>query len=492
MVAEDRRVKGVVLHLRALQLSPSSGLAHLQTIRDLVEDLKRAGKRVIAWSTGYDTARYFVASAAQEVLLQLGGLIGPLGVAQSYLFLKDALARVGLEGDFLRVSPYKSALDTVVRREMSPEHREMATWLVESAHAEIGRAIAAGRGISEADAHALIDRSPYTDLAAQTARVIDGVIGEEDLPGHLGAAGRPARIAPWEVARKRVRRLPLSRPGRFIALLRIEGEIVDGHSQRPPFRPPVPIPFLATERAGDLTVVQAARATAAMRRAAAAVLVVDSPGGSGTASEAMAAAFDRVAARKPLIVAMAGVAGSGGYYVSLPARWIMAQPGTLTGSIGVIMGKLVSARLLDMVGANRESIGRGLHVLMEEAARPYTEQERAMVTEGMLRTYEVFKDRVAKARRLSPERLEPVAGGRVFTGRQALERGLIDELGGLNAAIRKAREFAGLGDLAPVREIMVRHRRFAPIPQPVGALEYALQGLAMLDGATPLCLMPLT
>ncbi|HYM96984.1 MAG TPA: signal peptide peptidase SppA [Candidatus Sulfotelmatobacter sp.] len=490
-VRDEPRVKGVVLHLRNLQLSPSRELAHLQTIRDLVEDLKGAGKRVIAWSTGYDTARYFVASAAHEVLLQPGGLISPLGVAQSYLFLKDALARVGLEGDFLQVSPYKSAMDVLVRREMSPEHREMVTWLVEAAHGELARAIAAGRNISEADARALMDHSPYTDTAAKQARVVDGVMGEEDLPAYLGQARRPARLALWEVAQRRVRRRPLPRPGRFIALIRIEGEIVDGSSQRPPFHPPVPIPFLATERTGDLSVVQAARATTAMRRAAAVVVAIDSPGGSASASEAIAAALENVATRKPLVVSMGGLAGSGGYYVSLPARWIMAQPGTLTGSIGVIMGKLVNARLLDVVGAHREAVSRGLHIEMEEAAKPYTDEERALVRKGMLRIYEVFKERVMKARRLSADRLEPIAGGRVFTGRQARENGLVDELGGLNAAIRRACEFAGLDEGAPVREIAVRQRRLAPIPQPAGALEYALQGLAMLDGATPLCLMPI-
>ena len=209
-------------------------------------------------------------------------------------------------------------------------------------------------------------------------------------------------------------------------------------------------------------------------------------------AEAIAAALDKVAARKPLVVSMAAMAGSGGYYVSLPARWIMAQPGTLTGSIGVIMGKLVSARLLDAVGAHREAISRGLHAEMEEGAMPYTDEERALVREGMLRIYEIFKERVMKARRLSADRLEPIAGGRVFTGRQAYEHGLIDKLGGLNAAIRKAREFAGLDEGAPVREIAVRQRRLAPVPQPASALEYALQGLAMLDAWTPLCLMPLT
>jgi protease-4 len=490
-VSDDRRVQGVVLHLRNLQLSPSRDLAHLQTIRDLVEDLKRADKRVIAWSTHYDTARYFIASAADQVLLQPGGLISPLGMAQSYLFLKDALGRVGLEGDFLQVSPYKSAMDVLIRREMSPEHREMVTWLVKAAHTELEQAIAAGRSISEADARALIDHSPYTDTTAKQAGMIDGTVGEEDLPAHLGQAGRPARLADWEIARRRVRRGPVPRPGRFIALVRIEGEIVDGKSQRPPFRPPVPIPFLASERAGDLTVVQVARAAAASRRAAAVVLAVDSPGGSASASEAIAAALEKVAARKPLVVSMAGVAGSGGYYVSLPARWIMAQPGTLTGSIGVIVGKLLNARLLDVVGAHREAVSRGRHAEMEDAAKPYTDEERALLRDSMLRIYEVFKERVMKARRLSADRLEPIAGGRVFTGRQAREHGLLDELGGLNAAIRKAREFADLDEAAPVREITLRRRRLAPIPQAAGALEYAFQGLAMLNGALPLCLMPL-
>lgn len=490
-VAEDPRVQGVVLHLRNLQFSPSRDLAHLETMRDLVEGLRKAGKRVIAWSTQYDTARYFVATAANEVLIQPGGMIGPLGVAQTYLFLKEALAHVGLQGEFLQVSPYKSAMDVLMRSEMSAEHREMVTWLVEAAQTEHARAIAAGRNLSETEARSVMDRSPYTDIAAKQARVVDGAIGEEDVAAHLGQPGRAVRFATWNGARRRVRRLPLPRPGRYVALIRIEGEIVDGRSQRPPFRPPIPIPFLATQRTGDLSVVQTIRVAAAMRRAASIVVAVDSPGGSASASEAIAGALESAAARKPMVASMSGVAASGGYYVSLPARWVMAQPGTLTGSIGVIVGKLVSAGVFDLIGAHRETVSRGAHVEMDDAARPYTEEERSLAREGMLRIYDVFRERVAKARHLSREQLEPVTGGRVYTGRQALDRGLIDELGGLDAAIQKARELAGLDDRSAVHEIVVRGQRLAPIPRTAGALEYALQGLALLDGTSALCVMPL-
>ncbi len=490
-VARDSRVKGVVLHLRSLGLSPSLGLAHLQTLRNLIEELRQAGKRVVTWSTTYDTARYYVAGGAHELLLQPGGLVGPLGVAQRYIFLKNALTQVGLEGDFIQVSPYKAAMDTLTRHDMSAEHREMSNWLIESAHGQLVHGIAAGRQISESDARAVVDGAPYTDVKALEGHVVDGVIGEEDLPTHLGSRERPVRLLPWEVARQRLLRLPLSPPGRHVALIRIEGDIADGRSQRLPFRPPVPVPFVMNERAGDLTVVQAARAAMASRRVAAVLVWVESPGGSASASEAIAAVLEKLAARKPVVVAMGSVAASGGYYVSLPAHWVVAQPGTLTGSIGVVSGKVVNARLIQRLGVNRETISRGLHVLLDDNARPYSGQERQIASQAIMRTYELFRERVAAARKLDSERVEAVAGGRVWTGQQALERGLVDELGGLEAALRKARKLAGLRELSPVREISQRQPRFAPIPSPVAALDYALAGIKVLDGLTPLCVWPL-
>ena len=489
IVANDPRIKGVVLHLRPLEMAP----AHLQTLRDLVVELRRAGKRVVAWSHTYEPNNYSLACACDEVLLQPGGSVGPLGIKQGFVFLKDALARVGIQVDVLQISPYKSAADPLVRSEMSPEMREMMDWLLDSLYGQFLRAIAEGRGCREEEARALVDGAPYTDEEALQAGAVDAVVGEEDLSRHLSPSGKPARIATWEEARRGLYRLPPERPGRYVALLRIEGDIVDGRSGRPPIKPPVPIPFLFNVRSGDLTVVRQARRIWKDKRAAALVVYVDSGGGSATASEAMAAALNEVAEKKPVVVAMGGVAASGGYYVATPGRYIVAQPGTLTGSIGVLEGKIVSAGTFQKLRMNREVLARGKRSLLFDPGRPFSDEERELVGKHLRRTYEVFLERVSQSRNLSKEAVDAVGGGRVWTGEQALQHKLLDELGDLQKAIEKARELARLDERAPVREVLPDKRERAPQPSPsaLGLWEYALEGLRCLLRARVLYRCPL-
>jgi protease-4 len=487
-VAGDPRVQGVVLHLRPLNMP----LAQLQSLCDHIRGLRIAGKRVIAWSHSYENSNYYVACAADEILLQKGGSIDPLGFHQRYLFLADALARVGIKADIVQISPYKSAGDFLTRTQMSDEVREMANWLFDDLYDEFLRGIADGRRLDERGAKALVDQSPFTDLQAKDMRAVDELISEEDLPVHLGSAEKPARLMPWEQACTRLQHRPLLRPGRYIALLCIEGDIVDGRSGRPPIKPPFRIPLLLNPRAGDLSVVQEARRVLADRRAAAVVLYVDSGGGSATASEAMSAALEKVAAHKPLIVAMGSVAASGGYYVSTPAHWIIAQPSTITGSIGVLNGKIVSAGLLNKLLFHHEIISRGEHATFSDTSRPFTEEERKIAWQGIQRIYDVFLDRVTASRKLSREAVDAVGGGRVWTGRQALKHQLIDELGGIDKALEKARHRAGLHEQTPVREVRIHKQPLAPVvPEPAGLVSYLREGIRLLKGTRALCLCPL-
>ena len=488
VIAGDPRVRGVVLHLRQLEMP----IAHLQRLRGLVDELRAAGKRVVAWSHGYDGARYYLASAADEVLLQSGGYVEPTGYRVSYSFLADALGRIGVKADIVQISPYKSAGDTLARRSMSDEMRQMVNWVMDAVYADFIRGIAEGRNLDEEGAKALVDNAPYTDRQALDARVVDRIIGEEDLPAYLGEGAKPARLSDWDGAYKGMLRPSLERPGRYVALLRIEGPIVEGRSRRPPGGQPLPLPFLFSPRAGDLTVVQEARAVLADKRAAAVVVYVDSVGGSSDASEAMAAALDKVAAKKPLVVAMGAVAGSGGYYVSSPAHWIVAQSGTLTGSIGVLSGKLVTAGLLDKLLLGREAISRGRRARFASAETQFSQEERKLVWDHIKRVYDLFLDRVAASRKMKVEEVDSIGGGRVWTGRQALERGLVDELGGLDDALSKARELAGLHSRARVREVRVGKRHLPPpMPDAAALAQYAIESVRMFNGARALCLCPL-
>lgn len=459
LIAQDGRVRGVVLHLRALALP----IAHLQTLHGLIGRLRAAGKRVVVWSYALDSASYYVACAADEIILQPGGMVAPLGVNREFLFLGESLEKLGLEMDAVRVSPYKSGPDMFTRREMSDEARAMATWLTDDTFADFLDTIAQGRRLSEEGARALVDGAPYTDLHAHAAGVVDTLLHEEDLPTYLGSPTQPATLEPWVVARKALLHPPLPRTEQYVALLRVEGMILPGNSRRPPL--PLPLPIVMEEMAGDLTVVQAARAALADERAAAVVLFIESPGGSALASEAMAAALGKLAAQKPLVVAMGAVAASGGYYVATPAHWIVAQPGTITGSIGVYSMKGVVSGLLDKLGVGREKISRGKFVTLYDPDHPFTEEERAKVAVDVQRLYEIFIGRVAASRKRPVEEIEAIAGGRVWTGRQALANGLVDELGGLDAALAKARALANLPPDAPWHDIPLGKQ---PLPPKAG------------------------
>jgi len=486
--AADRRVTGIILRLCSLKMS----YAELQSLRDVVAEVRSAGKCVIAWSHGYDFRRYYVACACDEILLQRTGSVAALGDGQRYLFLADALDRVGLQGDFVQISPYKTAPDMLTRSEMSAEAREMANWLSDDIYDQVLEGIAAGRGIGKDDAEALVDGGPHPAAAALEAGVVDAVIGEEEISVHLASGGKQAQIAPYERVKRHLLVPPLRRPGKYVALLRIAGDIIDGRSAQPPVRPPFRIPLLFSERAGDLTVIQQVRALARSRRAAAVVVHVDSGGGSATSSEAMAAALKKVAEKKPLVVSMGSVAASGGYYIATPGEWILAQPATITGSIGVLGGKIVTAGLLDKLLLRSEMISRGEHALFYSASRPFTEDERRRVWEMINETYAVFLDRVTSSRNLSSEDVDAVGGGRVWTGRQALEHGLIDELGGLERAVDKARELAGLSSRSRVRVVGPPKRELAPIAaKGADAVQFIVDGIDLLRGPAALFLVPI-
>jgi len=446
---------------------------------------------VVAWSYSYDSARYYVACAADEILLIPGGTVAPLGLHRRYVYLADALEGVGLKADILQITPYKSAVDMFTRSNMSDEVRQMANWLMDAAYEEIVRAIAEGRGKDEESARALIDDTPCIDLKAKEIGIVDALISEEDLPTYLQEGPKPARLVAWDQARLCLLRRPPPRPGRHIALLSIEGNIVDGRSQRPPFKPPLSLPFILSERAGDLSVVQVACKALADKRAAAVVLYVNSGGGSATASEAMRAALEKIAAKKPLVVAMGAVAASGGYWVSTPGQVIIAQLNTITGSIGVLHGKFVNAGLLEKLSVNREIISRGKTALFYDFEHPFSDEDREIVQESIQRIYDLFLDRVAASRGMTRQAVDAIGGGRVWSGRQALEKGLVDEFGGLQRALEKARQLAGLSEGAPVRVLVPDKRTIAPLSEAASALTYILDGLRMFNRPIPLCLCPL-
>jgi protease IV len=486
-IGEDPRTKGVILFLRGLSMP----LADLQTLRDAIFRLRGYGKHVVCYAQDYDLATYYVASAGDEIILQPTGNLLTLGLAQQAVFLKDALAQVGISFDAVAISPYKGAYDQLTRSEISPEGREQLEWLLDSRYDMIVNGIAEGRKVTPEAVRMMIDTAPHLDVTAQSAGYVDAVLNEESLPKYLQAE----HLVPWEKA-KRILLKQWRKPQRkHIALLEVSGLMTPGENQEPPIPIPVPLPIIGEQQAGDITIVQKIRRLMEDDDAAAVILFVDSPGGAVSAAEAMTAALEQLAKSRPLVVYMNGVAASGGYYIATASRWIVAQPGTITGSIGVLTGKPLTGGLFEKLHINRQDFYRGANVDLLSDLKPFSDDQRAIMRSMIERIYDVFTARVAAARGMSQSEVDAVAGGRVWTGLQARERGLVDELGGLQTALKKARELADLPKDAPL--VIFRNREKTPLPpqlakdlNPAAGLTYGVEAAKKILNGRAQMLLP--
>jgi protease-4 len=311
----------------------------------------------------------------------------------------------------------------------------------------------------------ILDGVPLTAQQARDAGLLDGVCFEDELAAHLGTPDEPvALVTLGQIHRQMVRpRRWYSR--RAIGVIALEGMIVPGPSHQPPFPLPLPLPGPG-EQAGSDTLGQQLRAAGRDRNLAAVVLYVDSPGGSATASDLIWREVAQLARTKPVVVCMGNRAASGGYYVCASANAIIAQPMTLTGSIGIWGGKVVTRLLYEKLQAHREVVARGRMAGLYSDSAPFSDEERARIRAEIGAGYARFKARVARGRGMSEEQVEALARGRVWTGRQGVENGLIDGLGDLHAAIEKARELAGIDPrrFAPVVNVAVAARALLPLP----------------------------
>ncbi|MAU09992.1 MAG: signal peptide peptidase SppA [Anaerolineaceae bacterium] len=483
-IALDNRPKGVLLYLQGAQMS----LAELQMLRGSIKRLRESGKRVVCYAKSYDLRTYYVASAADEILLQPGGDVSPIGLLMQQLFLKDSLQWAGIEVDVVAVTPYKSAMDQFSRTDPSEEVKEMMNWLLDSQYGQIVSGIAAGRNISEDDVRAMIDNAPYIDLMALENGYIDGITNEEGLRAHLDAKD----IVLWDKADGMIMEKWLNLMGKYVAVLHLEGSIVDGESANPPVD--VPVPLVGGPRIGDLTVVQQIRNLMHDERAAAVVVMVDSGGGSASSSEAIASALGELAKDRPVIIYMHSVAASGGYYIATPADYIIAQPGTITGSIGVISGKFVTKGMYEKFNAHPFEYKRGQNADIMAGTSNLTEEQREKMHQSIDRIYEQFLGRVADARKKKTAEIDAIGGGRVWTGEQAFENGLVDELGGLFDAIAKAKEMAKLDEDAPAMLVRSKPKpmpaQLAEQADPAAAIKYWLGGINDLYGGRALLMMP--
>ena len=483
-IGEDPRPLGVILYFRGL----SASTADLQTVRDAILRLRDKGKRALSYAPSYRTREYYVASACDEIFLPPGGMLETSGIFSQQVFLKEGMGTVGLQWDSVAISPYKGAADALTRTEPSPEGREQTDWLLDSIYETIVDGIAATRKMKPDEVKYMIDGALHMSDAALDKGYVDGLMNEEQLLEYLGVS----KITLWEEANGQIYLPERDFSGKYVGVIYAGGAIVDGESSTPPSDVPIPLPFVGSERLGDITLNQQVRNLMRDPQCGALVLYIDSGGGSATASESMASALSEFAKTRPLVVYMGGVAASGGYYIATPAHWIVAQAGTVTGSIGVLMGKMVNNEMLKKLRFNAFTYLRGENADWIAGDKEFSAAQREMVRGSIEHIYEQFIGRVAESRGKSRDEIDAIGGGRVWTGAQALEHGLVDELGSLRRALDKARELANLPETSPA--ILVRDKG-KPIgvqvaeQNPAAMASYALEGLELLSNRAQ-CLMP--
>ncbi len=464
--AKDKRVTGFVARLQGMSLEP----AHIQELRDAVHQFRKAGKFAHIYSDSFGgfssgMGDYYLASAFDEIWLQPVGLVAINGIAAEVPFFKDLFDKVGVRAEFNHKGKYKSAPESLTETGMSAAHREMMESLIGDLSGQIVAGIAADRGMTEAGVRALIDGAPYNDADALSKKLIDKIGYYDQL---LAAAKKKADVGDDGVAditkytfvsdtieinkgmagfvSKFLRKEdPASshKDKAKIALIYGAGEIISfgGKSKSG---------FGETGMAAD-KIVAAFHATMKDEDVAAVVFRVDSPGGSPEAAESIHRAIQQTRQKgKPVIVSMSGSAASGGYWIAAGADKIVAQPATITGSIGVFGGKIEFSQLWSKIGVNWESVAEGRNARMWSSNKPFTENERAQFESVLDNIYAAFLARVAEGRGMSRDAVAAVAEGRVWTGRQAKEVGLVDELGGLDVALKLAKQLALLPEEQPV------------------------------------------
>jgi protease-4 len=475
-LALDPRVKGIVFLISDLSAEPAT----LSSLRQVIQRFRESGKRTVAYLQDLTMWPYYLAVACDEILVPESADFRAAGLWSEALFLKSTLSLLGIQADFEAIAEYKVSPDTFRRTKMTEPHREMLDSLLDSLYDEVTTAIATGRSTTPKRVRKLLDSVPLTAEQAQEAGLLDGVCYEDELPARLGTGGAAAVLAPWEQAQRRLIQPSRWHSRRAIGVISLEGMIVPGPSRRAPIPLPIPLP-MPTSQVGSDTLVQQLRSAATNRHLAAVILHVNSPGGSALASDLIWRELTHLRHIKPLVVFMGNIAASGGYYVSAPASAILAQPTTLTGSIGIWGGKVVTTGLYDRLQARREVLSRGKAAGLYADIAPFDEEERAKVRAELGLGYARFKARVAEGRNMTDEQVEGVARGRVWTGEQAMTRGLVDALGDLRTAADRARELAGISPrrYAPLVDVPVPKRYQVAQPFPTNVLEW-LDGLITL------------
>ncbi|HOW73611.1 MAG TPA: signal peptide peptidase SppA [Phycisphaerae bacterium] len=450
---KDKSVKALVFTFE----DPSIGWAQMQELRVALDRLRKARKDVYFYIENAGGGLYQLATAASRICISPAGEVGLIGLRSEGVYLKGLLDKIGVEADIEHIGAYKSAGESLTRTGPSDEAKEMMNWVLKDLFDQMVDTIAEGRQIPADKIRELIDRGPFNAQQALDAQLVDEILDADAFAESLRERhGRACRLV-HNYGEKKGPEIDLSSPFAFfkllgesmgkqkktgknsVAVVYIDGTLMTGKT--------APGLLGESEGTGSTTIRWALAQARHDDAIKAVVLRINSPGGSALASDIMWRAARTLAEVKPVVVSMGNVAASGGYYLSVGAPTIFAEPGTLTGSIGVVGGKVVTKGLWDWLGVSFHEYKFGQNSDLYSTSQRFDDRQRALIREQMNHVYQMFADCVKKGRDGKLKKnLDDLAGGRVFTGRQALDQGLVDKLGGLEDAIVFAAERANITD----------------------------------------------
>ncbi len=467
--AKDDAVQGVLLKINGAQI----GRGKLNEFRQAIGRVKAKGKKVIAYLDSADSADYLVASLCDEVVMPEPGMLMLLGVRSEVSFYKNLFDFVGVKAEMLRVGEYKSAAEPYSRTEMSKEFREELEQVLGDFYDQMVETVATGRKLDPEKVKVAIDNGPYTATSAKELGLVTRIAYEDELSDILKAMqpGAPFKLTKRYGKKKidtdfsgfagmmkmmnmlmGVDQQPRRTFGTKIAVIHATGMIMPGPSSTDMF---------GGSTLGSDTLVKAIDKAATDASVKAIVLRIDSPGGSALASDLIWRALQKVG--KPVVASMSDVAGSGGYYIAMGAETIFAEPGTITGSIGVVGGKIAFEGLYNKIGITTSVVSRGKNSGILSTTSGFTDSEREAMTKLLHDIYRQFTEKAAKGRKMEVAALEKLARGRIYSGETALKLGLIDKIGTLDDAIEHARQLAGIGPDEKFERLI--------LPRPVSPLE---------------------
>jgi protease-4 len=427
----DSRVTSVIIR----PTTTAALWAKAQEVRDAIVEFKQSEKPIIGFLEFGGDQAFYLASACDKVFLMPTASLDLTGIASYELFLRGTLDKIGAYPDALHIGEYKTAANTFTEQTMTPAHREMASSLNTDLYEQLVRGIADGRQKSEAEVRNLIDHGPYLPEDAVRAGLVDDLAYEDELDDKVQLGKGEVRY----LLQKEYRQLNPTALGLYkgqrIAVIYAVGLISSGESSNDSTQGQV---------VGSDTIVRYLRRARADNSIKAIVLRIDSPGGSAIASDVIWREVLLSREKKPVIASMSDVAASGGYYIAMPAHAIVAEPATLTGSIGVVTIKFVIDGTLKKIGINMESVAHGRYAEIYSPIRQFSPEERARLSQIMQATYDTFVEKAASGRNTTPEKIDAVGQGRVWTGKQARQLGLVDELGGLERALALAKQRANI------------------------------------------------